>query len=447
MDPNNKILIVEDNLVWRESYKKWLGNSYEFRIASDVPSAISLFDQFLPDLIILDLGIPQIENGMNALEEFISRGTDCQVIVITSSNDHKHALEAQRRGADSYFFKGENIKDELPLHVNRALRMQSLERHNKRLRAKLDRVFSFDNIVAVSKPMQKILEVIEKVSNSTESILITGESGVGKDVIARHIHTRSKMKDGPFIALNCAAVPENLLENELFGHERGAFTGATDLKKGMVERADNGTLFLDEIGDMPITLQAKLLRLLQEKKLYRLGGSKEISVNFRLIAATNKRIAEDVKNNRFREDLYYRLNVIPIYIPPLKERPDDIPALVDYFIQKYCKENQMPVPRIDPSLITFLARLDWDGNIRQLENTIRRMLVLNNKALTINELPEDLKTSGNSFFHTALVQNQTLEDVSRLYVRLVLDHFDGNKKSACEFLNINYRTLQKKLES
>jgi DNA-binding NtrC family response regulator len=441
----NQILIVEDNLVWREKYKKWLGDDYHYVDSADAINAASAFDAYLPNLVILDLGLPEVDQGLELLDNIIAKSTDVEVIVITSSKDHKHALEAQRKGANSYFFKGENIKDELPFLVKRALKMQSLQRENRTLRQKLDRVFSFENITAVSKPMHNILALIEKIKTSSETVLITGESGVGKEVIANHIHQRSTRHKYPFVAIDCAAMPENLLENELFGHERGAFTGATDLKKGKVEIAAEGTLFLDEIGDIHVTLQAKLLRLLQEKKFFRLGGSKEIIINFRLIAATNKDLAEEVKRKTFREDLYYRLNVIPIHIPPLRERPDDIPALVDHFTQRYCQENHISVPRIDGSLISYLSRLNWDGNIRQLENTLKRMLVLNNKSLTLKDLPNEINKDSVSFMQDALQRNHTLEDVSKKYVQMVVTHFNGNKKQACEFLNINYRTLQRKL--
>ena len=442
----NKILIVEDNLVWYESYKKWLGDQYDFVYATDPNKALQVFDEHFPELVILDLGIPDFDSGFKVLDSIIAKGTDVEIIVITSSKDHQHALEAQRRGANAYFFKGENIKEELPFLVSRALKMQSLERENTRLRQKLDKVLNFDNIVAISKQMQNILALIEKIKNSNESVLVTGESGVGKEVIAQHLHSRSNRKLKSFIAINCAAMPENLLENELFGHEKGAFTGATDLKKGMIELAENGTLFLDEIGDMSITLQAKLLRVLQDKKFYRLGGSKEVLANFHLVAATNQNLKEAVKENSFREDLYYRLNVIPIHIPPLRERPDDIPALINYFAQKYSVENQITAPRIEPNLISFLSRLNWQGNIRQLENTLKRMLVLNHKTLSISDVPEEFKHGESSFFNTVLIDHHSLEDVSKKYVKLVLDHVQGNKKSACELLKINYRTLQKKIE-
>ena len=441
----NKILIVEDNLVWYETYKKWLGNDYDFIHASDPLKAIQVFDENFPDIVTLDLGIPDFSSGFKVLDQIISKGTDAEIIVITSSKDHQHALEAQQRGASSYFFKSENIKDELPLLVRRSLRMQALKRENIRLRQKLDKVFAFDNIVSVSKQMQNILALIEKIKNSRESVLITGESGVGKEIIARHIHARGKNLDKPFIAINCAAMPENLLENELFGHEKGAFTGATDLKKGKIELADHGTLFLDEIGDMSITIQAKLLRVLQDKKFFRLGGSHEVVARFRLIAATNKDLNQEVKNKSFREDLFYRLNVIPIKIAPLRERPDDIPALINYFTQKYSEENQINLPRIEPNVISFLSRLTWEGNIRQLENTLKRMLVLNNQVITMSDIPDELRHAEISFLQDALSQHKSLDDISRIYCRMVLEHLKGNKKDACNFLNINYRTLQSKI--
>ena len=443
----NKILIVEDSLLWREKYKKWLGDEYIFVDSADAINAAKTFDVQLPDLVILDLGLPEVEQGLELLDNMMVKSTDVEVIVITSSKDHAHALEAQRRGANAYFFKGENIREELPFLVRRALRMQELKRQNRRLRQRLDRVFNFENIVAVSKPMHNILALVEKIRTSSETVLISGESGVGKEVIARHIHERSRRQKKSFIALNCAAMPESLLENELFGHEKGAFTGATDLKKGKIEYASAGTLSLDEIGDIPLSLQAKLLRVLQEKKFYRLGGSQEIKINFRLIAATNKDLSQEVKNKNFREDLYYRLNVIPVHIPPLRERPDDIPALIDHFVQKYARENHIVVPRIDGNLVSHLSRLNWDGNIRQLDNTLKRMLVLNQQSLTISDLPTDLEKYNNSFFDQAMRDNLTLEEVSRQYVQMILEHFGGNKKKTCDFLNINFRTLQRKLQS
>ncbi len=443
---DHKILIVEDNLIWQQSFKKWLGKNYLFEFAADVEKAKQAFVRFLPDIILLDLGLPKIEQGFALLDFFIEQGSDAKIIIITSSQDHQHALEAQKRGASSYFFKSENIKDELPLMVKRALQMQTLERENRTLRRKLNEKLVFEGIVAVSKQMQKILNLVEQISDTLEPVLITGESGVGKEVIAQHIHSRSKVSNKPFIAINAAALPETLLENELFGHEKGAFTGASDLKEGKIELVNGGTLFLDEIGDLPASIQAKLLRVLQEKKFYRLGGTKEISASFRLITATNRSLIDEVKSGKFREDLFYRLNVIPIHIPPLRERPDDIPALVNFMVENYCAENKMAVPKIEPSLVSYFSRLEWRGNVRQLKNILIRMLVLNPKILTLKDVPTELVEQENPILQNALSNHLSLGDMIRLYVKMVYEHVGQNKKAACEFLNINYRTLMNRLK-
>jgi len=442
---NQKIFIIEDNLIWQQSYKKWLGNQYIFEMAGDLEKAKQMFARFLPDIVLLDLGLPQVEQGLEILDFIISQGTDVQVIVITSSQDHQHALEAQRRGAGSYFFKSENIQDELPLSVKRALRMQALERQNRDLRKKLSDALYFDGIIAVSKQMQNILRLVEQIKNTREPVLISGESGVGKEIIAKHIHQRSNSADKPFIAINSAALPENLLENELFGHEKGAYTGAHDLKRGQFELAEGGTIFLDEIGELSLSMQAKLLRVLQEKKFYRLGGTKEHRADFGLITATNRSLTEEVKKKQFREDLYYRLNVIPIKIPPLRERPDDIPALINYFVEKYTRQHKIAQPRFDPTLIAYLSRLQWKGNVRQLENTLIRMLLLNHKHLTLKDVPDEIQEQENPILQQALSNRLTLEELARMYVHLVYEHTQKNKKLACEFLDINYRTLIKRL--
>jgi DNA-binding NtrC family response regulator len=446
-EATQKVLIIEDNLVWQQSYKKWLGGEYIFEFAADSEKARQVFTRFLPDVVLLDLGLPQVEQGLDILDYLISQGTDVKVIVITSSQDHQHALEAQKRGASSYFFKTENIKDELPLSVKRVLRMLNLERENQSLRKKLSNTQHFDGIVSISKQMQNILRLVEQIKDTVEPVLITGESGVGKEVIARHLHLRSKLSDKPFVAINAAALPENLLENELFGHEKGAYTGAHEMKRGQLELVNGGALFLDEIGELPLSMQAKLLRVLQEKKYYRLGGTKELTANFRLITATNRAIHEEVKKGAFREDLYYRLNVIPIRIPPLRERPDDIPALINHFAAKYCNENQISLPRIEPSLIAYLSRMHWMGNIRQLENTLIRMLLLNHKILSNKDVPEDIQELENPLLQNALANKMTLEELDRMYVHMVYEHLEKNKKASCEFLKINYRTLIARLNN
>lgn len=444
----DKILVIEDNAIWQRKYQKWLGSDYVFSFTSNISDAKNIFNTFLPDIVVQDLGLPEIDLGLKMLDYIVSQGTDAKVIVITSSQDHQHALEAQKRGAYSYFFKSENIQDELPLLVRRAIRMQTLERDNRILRDQLSAKLHFDDIIAISKQMQNILSLIEKTKKTKEPVLLTGESGVGKEVIAKHIHSRSVGNDMPFVAINSAAIPENLLENELFGHEPGAFTGANDLKPGKFELAIGGTLFLDEIGDVPLSIQAKLLRVLQEKKFYRLGGSKEIEADFRLIAATNKNLLEQISKKEFREDLFYRLNVIPIHIPPLRERPDDIPSLINFFINKYCQTYTFKVrPKIENTLITYLSKLEWKGNIRELENTLKRMLVVNHKKLSISDLPQDIQEQGNPVLQASLQNHHTMDDMTKVYAHLVYNHLKQNKKATCSFLNINYRTLVSRLNN
>lgn len=446
MQDPRKILIIEDSVIWCESYRNWMGDQYDMKLAFNKTEALELFDLMFPDLIILDLGLPQIQDGLELLDRFVKKGHDCQIIVITSFKDHQYALEAQRRGAYSYFSKGENIEEELPNLVKQALRMLKLERENKELRSKLKENIHFDNIVAISQPMQKVLHLIEKVKGSSEPILITGESGVGKEIVARHIFQRSDHFKNNFVAINCAALPANLLESEMFGYEKGAFTGAVKSTRGKLELADQGMLFLDEIGDMPLQLQAKLLRVLEGGKFFRLGGEREIHVDFRLITATNKNLGERIQQNKFREDLFYRINVIPIQIPPLRERPDDIPALINFIMEKFCRENNLPVPKITSRAIAFLSHLRWEGNVRELENTVKRLIITGSEYIDLADLPPDVIEESNNLLDKALANELTLEEVSKLYVKMVLDLKKGNKKEACDLLNINFRTLVNKLK-
>ncbi len=445
-DRNNKILIIEDNELWSESYKQWIGDHFRIEIAANKAEALKACDEFGPDLIILDLGLPEIIDGLNLLDDLVKKGQDFQVIVVTSYKEHKYALEAQRKGAYSYFSKSDpSLEEELPYLVKQAIKMQQLERENNELRSKLQQKIYFADIVAVSRQMQQTLETIERIKHSVEPVLITGESGVGKEVMARHIFKQSPRLNDNFVAINCGALPPNLLESELFGYEQGAFTGALKTTRGKIELAHNGTLFLDEIGDMPLALQVKLLRILAQKRFYRLGSEKEIEVNFRLISATNQPLTDMIKEGKFREDLYYRLNVIPLHIPPLRERPDDIPAMIDYFSEKFCRENSLPKPKFTSRIIAFLSHLEWEGNARELENTVKRLILSNEQQIDIEHLPPDIMEASNSFLDRALAKELSLDQVSKIYVKMVLDLKDGNKKEACKVLNVNYRTLMNKL--
>jgi len=447
MEIPNKILIIEDNVAWAESYRRWIGDQFELKLTFNKTEALETYQTFSPDLVILDLGLPQIEVGLSLLDEFIKKAQDTKIIVVTSFKEHEYALEAQRRGAHSYFSKGENIEEELPFLVKQAMKMLQLERENNDLRLQLKDKLHFDHIVAVSRPMQEILALIEKIKESTEPIILTGESGVGKEIIARHIFDRSHVFKKQFIAINCAALPANLLESELFGYEKGAFTGAVKTTRGKLELANDGTFFLDEIGDLPLELQAKLLRVLENKKFYRLGSEKEITVNFRLITATNKNLSTLIKEKKFREDLFYRINVFPVSIPPLRERPDDIPAMINHINEKFCAENGLTPPQITSRTIAYLSHLRWDGNVRELENTIKRLVITGHSTIDLTDLPTDIIEQSNNFMDKALANELTLEEISKIYVKMVLEQKQGNKKEACKLLNINYRTLMSKLKS
>ncbi len=447
MDDPKKILIIEDNTMWAESYRRWISEGqYDLKFAFNKTEASEFVGEFQPDLIILDLGLPQIEDGFFMLDELVKKGLDAKIIVVTSFKDYEYALEAQRRGAYSYFSKNENIEEELPFLIKQALRMLKLERENNELRSRLEDNIQYDDIIAVSQSMQKILNLIDRIKDSNEPILISGESGVGKEVIAQHIFKQSQSHKSIFVALNCAALPANLLESEMFGYEKGAFTGAVKTTRGKLELANEGWIFLDEIGDMPLELQAKLLRVLEDKRFYRLGGEKEISSDFRLISATNKFLPELIEQKRFREDLYYRINVIPIHIPPLRERPDDIPALIHLITENFCNENNLTSPQITSRTVAFLSHMRWEGNVRELENLLKRLIITGSPNIDLADLPPDLIEQSDNFLDKALANELTLEEISHIYVRMVLDQKGGNKKEACKSLRINYRTLMGKLK-
>lgn len=444
---NSRILIVEDNELWSESFRQWIGDHYQIESAVDAGSALEICDTFTPDLVILDLGLPELQDGLHLLDDLIRRGQDYKIIVVTAYKEHQYALEAERRGAHAYFSKTDKgLEEELPHLVKQTLKMQLLERENKALRSKLQSRIQFDDIVSVSRQMQRILETIENLKASREPVLITGESGVGKEVIARHIFRQSEALTDAFVTINCAALPASLLESELFGYEKGAFTGAQKTTRGKIELAHNGTLFLDEIGDMPLELQVKLLRVLENKRFYRLGSERETAVNFRLISATNQNLTELIREGKFREDLYFRLNVIPLHIPPLRERPDDIPAMIEYFAEKFSREDGISAPPFPSRVIAFLSHLPWTGNAREVLNTVKRIILTSPGRIDMDTLPPDLLEESDNFLDRAIANELSLEEVSRIYVKMVLDLKKGNKKEACKLLNINYRTLMKKLQ-
>jgi len=371
----NTILVVDDEpnylIVLSELLKE---EGYEVITAQKGEEGLKIVHENDLDLVITDMRMPGMD-GLELLKAVKSYNKDLPVIMITAFGEVEKAVVAMKAGAYNYLAKPFN-NEELLLNIRKAIDHYSLLRENLRLRDEARVRYGFASIVGKNEKMQEIYHLIEKVAPTSASVLITGESGTGKELVARAIHVNSPREKSSFISVNCAALPETLLESELFGHERGAFTGATAMRKGRFELADTGTLFLDEIGDIPLPLQAKLLRVLQERSFERVGGSRPIKVDVRIITATNKELKDEVDKAHFREDLYYRLNVLHIHIPPLRERTDDIPMLTHHFINKFAGVLNKPNLKISGEALRYLANLPWEGNVRELENTIERAAIL-----------------------------------------------------------------------
>jgi two-component system NtrC family response regulator len=371
----NTILVVDDEpnylIVISELLKE---ENYEVLTAPSGEDGLKIVEETDLDLVLTDMRMPGM-GGLEFLKSTKKHNKDLPVIMVTAFGEVEKAVVAMKAGAYNYLSKPFN-NEELLMNIRKAIDHYALLRENVRLRGEAKVRYGFASIVGKNAKMQEIYQLIEKVAPTTASVLITGESGTGKELVARAIHINSPREKAPFISVNCAALPETLLESELFGHERGAFTGATALRKGRFELADTGTLFLDEIGDIPLSLQAKLLRVLQERNFERVGGVKPISVDVRIITATNRDLKDEVDKGNFREDLYYRFNVLHIHLPPLRERADDIPMLAEHFIKKFAKLLNKPDLRISGDALRYLTGLPWEGNVRELENTIERAGIL-----------------------------------------------------------------------
>ncbi|OKY75474.1 MAG: DNA-binding response regulator [Desulfobulbaceae bacterium DB1] len=369
------ILVVDDEPNYLIILAELLRDEgFEVLTAENGKNALDVVRTSDLDLIITDMQMP-VMGGMELLNRVKQHNPDLPVIMLTAYGEVEKAVTAMRDGAFNYLTKPFK-NTELIANIKKAIDHYSLLRENIRLRTEVRERYSFSEMIGKNKQMQQLYSLIEKIAPTPASVLITGESGTGKELVARAIHNNSPRQKQPFISINCAALPESLLESELFGHEKGAFTGAIALRKGRFELADQGTLFLDEIGEMALSLQAKLLRILQEKTFQRVGGAEEQKVDVRIVAATNKDLKQEVEEGRFREDLYYRLNVLHLHLPPLRERSDDIPLLVHHFINKFTRQLNKPELKITPAALRFLTTLPWEGNIRELENTIERASIL-----------------------------------------------------------------------
>ncbi|MGZ5279602.1 MAG: sigma-54-dependent transcriptional regulator [Pseudobdellovibrionaceae bacterium] len=395
------------------------------------------------ELLLTDLKMPELD-GLDLLQQIRRLPHQFPVIIMTAFATVDTAIEGLRRGAFDYLTKPFKLA-ELSLTVERALNFYRLKVQHQALTTELRKSWSPQNIIGKSSAMQSIFDLIERVGPSSTNILITGESGTGKEVIARALHNRSSRADKPFVAINCTAIPESLMESELFGHVKGSFTGANQDKKGLFEEASGGTIFLDEIGDMDISLQAKLLRVLQERTIKPVGGNQNKSIDVRVIAATHKDLKKSIGNGGFREDLYYRLAVIPIVLPPLRHRPEDIPLLAHHFLRKYAAMNNSKVNGFTQEALRQLMSFSWPGNVRELENMVERLVVLSrSNQIDVGDIPQSDQTTSEQFFGQATNDSPTLEDLEKRYIQLILEKTGGKKEKAAQILGINRRTLYRK---
>jgi two-component system NtrC family response regulator len=395
------ILIVDDEKNYTLILSAVLEDAgFETLTANSGPESLNILSRSDVDLVLTDMKMPGMD-GIALLERIKKQDADLPVIMMTAHGTVEKAVEAMQKGAYTYILKPFD-NEQLVLYVNKAVSMYRVVKENRELRSAVEDRYSFHNIIGKSKAMRNVFQVIRKVAPASATVLIEGASGTGKELVARALHFNSPRKDKPFVAVNCSALTETLLESELFGHEKGAFTGAVSMKKGRFEIADGGTLFLDEIGELSPDLQVKLLRVLQERVIERVGGVKPVSVNIRLITATNKSLKEEVASGSFREDLFYRLNVVPITLPPLRERLEDIRPLVGHFIEKYSDERntEPPVAGIDREVERLFYEYDWPGNVRELENVIERAVVMSPESIIqVSDLPKDFVDNAHGTLH------------------------------------------------
>ena len=446
-----RILAVDDDLHIRTLLQDFLGKEgYAVTCKSSAVEALKVLREHTDepfDLVISDLKMAQVD-GMQLLATVKAEMPELPVILITGNASIDTAIEATRRGAFHYIVKPFKL-NEVSIHVERALEKRSLSLDLQTLRKELKQGWGLSNIIGKSAGMRSVFDLVERVAPSTANVLIQGESGTGKEVVARAIHSLGPRAQSPFIAINCTAIPEALLESELFGHAKGSFTGASGMKKGLIEEANGGTLFLDEIGDMSPSLQAKLLRVLQERKIRPVGSNTFVDVNVRIIAATHKDLKAGIQAGAFREDLFYRLSVIPIQIPPLRERPEDIPLLAEHFLNKYAAANSADgTPRVrafSKEALAKLLRFRWQGNVRELENIVERAVVLARGAvIEEGDLPNPEIENGEQMFKGLTSDFPTLMQLEERYIRVVLNKTAGRKDRAAQILGVNRRTLYRK---
>jgi DNA-binding NtrC family response regulator len=440
----SKILVIDDDTSLRRVLEYNLQEEgYEVQTASSGEEGLYWFGQSQPDLVITDMKMPGMD-GLMLLKSIKERSPDTLVIIITAFGTVDVAVDAMKAGAHDYITKPFK-RDELKLTVKKALQFGCMAGENRRLKNELSDKTDFRTIIGSSKEMEKVFDVIRKVADTEASILITGESGTGKELVARSIHANSSRKDAPFVAINCAAIPRDLLESELFGHVKGAFTGAVRDKVGKFQLAEGGTLFLDEVGDLPIELQPKLLRALQEKEVEAVGGTIVDKLDVRIVSATNLDVDKAIASGSFREDLYYRLSVIPIHLPPLRERRKDIPVLIRYF----CSKQGADKISFEKNALETLVMYSWPGNVRELENTVERLLIMrNSNSITLDELPDKFRLGSAPAGAVVTLPDggYPLEQLEREVVVAALERNSWNQTAAARFLRIPRHTLVYRIE-
>jgi DNA-binding NtrC family response regulator len=441
------ILVVEDEELMRSILRRLLeASGYDVVTADSAESALAAFGEKEISATITDIKMSGMD-GIELLDRIKGIDDDALVIIMTAYSSVDSAVAALRKGAYDYVTKP-FVNDDLLQTVKNAIQQRELFRENRALRRELDKQYSFSEIVGKSDSLQKIFTLVQKVAGTNANVLIQGESGTGKELVARSIHLNSGRASQPFLAVNCGALPESILESELFGHAKGAFTGAIADKKGLFRAASGGTLFLDEIGEMPLALQVKLLRALQEHEVTPVGSTNAVKFDARILAATNKNLEEEVKEGRFREDLFYRLNVVELYVPSLRERIEDIPLLVKHFVSKSARNQNQSEKQVTREAMTALANYAWPGNVRELENAIERAFILSGEEIDLDSLPQKVQNSSKRSFKTRDDENfrPTLEEMERRYLMEVLNSVDEDKAKAANILGIDLSTLYRKLK-
>ncbi len=446
MAKKTNILIVDDDKVIQDSCSMILKKEgYGVQVAGDGEKGLLAFKTELFHAVLLDLKMPGMD-GMQVLGKIKEESPETPVIIITGYASIGSAVEAMKQGAFEYLTKP-FTPEELRIAINKALKSRKVFFEGIYLRDELKQKTEFDMVVGESEAMEKVLDIVRRVSPSDSTVLITGESGTGKELIAKEIHSHSLRRSAPFVVVDCGALVETLFESELFGHVKGSFTGAHVTKHGRFEVANGGTIFLDEISNISLNIQAKLLRVIQEREVTRIGSSKPIKVDVRILAATHENLADSVKEGKFREDLFYRLSVVPLHLPPLRERKEDIPLLIDHFLNKYTRGGRQKINSIKSDVLKALMQYDWPGNIRELENTIERAVVLSkNKEIGLEDLVYHGISAGTSLLRPVDGKYRSLEEIEKEYIKTVFQSHHRNKSLTAKLLGIDRKTLLTKIK-